>query len=130
MTADPVRPQETLRERIAEAIDGAIPDDPEFDIMNVRRVLACADAVLPIVEEETKPLVEEIEEFAVELVNERAEHQALRDKVKTLAGKWAQEARDLDNSDDPWQEEPIAVGLMRHEVELLALVEEPQGGER
>ena len=126
MTADPVRPQETLREAVRDA---AMPPlhQLEVRISGLNRDCACgivaevvADAVLPIVEEATKPLVEEIEEFAVELAEERTEHQALRDKVKALADAAEVLIANLDGG--------VFGQELRHY--LRALVEEPQGGEQ
>ena len=132
MTADPVRPKETLRDRIAQALAAlrisvhTAPWVEEWDGYVVRIELGrvngetLADAVLPIVEEATKPLIEEIEEFAVELVNERAEHQALRDKVKALA----------DTIDALYGLTVLGTRMAEISRELRALVEGPQGGEQ
>ena len=60
--ADPVRPQETLRDRIAEVIHlricgcGGTLTDRHFSGPYIR---VLADAVLPIVEEETRALREQ-----------------------------------------------------------------------
>ena len=116
VTADPVRPQETLRDRIAEVIHlricgcGGTLTDRHLSGPYIRAV---ADAVLPIVEEETARLRRDIDiaesVAGARQINYREQHDrvlewalrdqrragdaedslaALRDKVKTLAAKW------------------------------------------
>ena len=132
MTADPVRPQDTLRERLRDvSLERLCPTTCGYRISrggmwaekdgtvrslheqggpcgtHVGLSSALADAVLPIVEEET----------ARQLA-------ALRDKVKALADEW-----DRDGTNPEFS--PTTRVLSEHHAERLrALVEEPQGGER
>ena len=113
MTADPVRPQEALRDRIVGVLSAhqllyPVPDeDGEFRCLcgqwigrrrtggtprNLREHQA--DVVLPIVEEETKTLRETLREVVrinqeaiTRAVKAEAAHSALRDKVKALASE-------------------------------------------
>lgn len=115
MTADPVRPQETPRNRVASAIGR--------NIILRKSPAEIADAVLPIVEEET----------ASQLA-------ALRDKVKALVGELDAEAdrHDPAKRPDGWRFSPEMAEAFRADAtakryatrRLRALVEEPQGGKQ
>ena len=126
MTADPVRPQETLRDRIAQSLAerrvsvqtapwivwDALWRGVRIELGHVNAE-ALADAVLPIVEEETA------RQLAV-----------LREKVKALADEWDALWRGVRNPGNPYNGGWID-GVIRCIDDLQrALVEEPQGGEQ
>ena len=143
---------ETLRERIAQALAAlrvsvhTAPWVEEWDGYVVRLELGrvnaetLADAVLPIVEEETKALREKVQEYRNAITWDTTcfncshlldrcyeadmQREVLRDKVKTLADEWERNAGGI-------EVDRITGTHLRNSVRRLrALVEEPQGGER
>ena len=126
MTADPVRPQETLRNALAVALRNAVVQ------VHISKETACilADAVLPIVEEETAEIEKLRLECAVEERRNASDLAALRDKVKALADeadKNLAEWREAEREYGSFGEVSIGLGLSGFFAEnLRALVEEPQ----
>ena len=167
MTDDPVRPQETLRGKLVEefgehrihlrsgrcACGQTVGSDPR----RIQRHVA--DAVLPIVEEETARLRRDLDiaesVAGARQINYREQYDrvlewalrdqrragdaedslaALRDKVKALADeadKRLAEWREAEREYGTFGEVSIGLSLSGFFAEhLLALVEEPQGGEQ